>query len=95
MFPSLTEGFGLPPLEAMHFGKPVFLSRLTSLPEVGGEVAHYFDRFEGSEMRAVVQAGLASDGQIRRAAAITAHARQYSWARCANAYICWYQHILA
>ena len=39
VFPSLAEGFGLPPLEAMYFGAPVFLSRLTSLPEIGGSQA--------------------------------------------------------
>lgn len=41
--PSLAEGFGIPPIEAMSFGKPIFLSKLTSLPEIGGDVAFYFE----------------------------------------------------
>ncbi len=43
VFPSLYEGFGLPVLEAMAFGKPVLCSDVTSLPEVGGDAAIYFD----------------------------------------------------
>lgn len=48
--PSLAEGFGIPPIEAMAFGKPVFLSNFTSLPEIGGDVAFYFDDFEPQKM---------------------------------------------
>lgn len=95
LFPSLCEGFGLPPLEAMHFGKPVFLSRRTSLPEVGGAVAHYFDEpFDGAAMRRVVEAGLAADAAPGRAEAIAAHARQFSWTRCADAHIALYLTLL-
>jgi glycosyltransferase involved in cell wall biosynthesis len=43
VFPSLYEGFGIPVLEAMHFGKPVACSAVTSLPEVAGEAALFFD----------------------------------------------------
>ncbi len=45
LFPSLVEGFGLPVIEAMRFGKPVFISDKTSLPEIGGELAFYWNDF--------------------------------------------------
>ncbi|MFZ1305766.1 MAG: glycosyltransferase family 1 protein [Ferruginibacter sp.] len=50
MFPSIAEGFGAPPLEAMYFGKPVFASTHTSVPEVCGDAAYYFKSFEPSDM---------------------------------------------
>ena len=68
----------------MHFGKPVFLSRLTSLPEVGGDVAHYFDSFDGAAMRTVVEAGLAAHQQAGRAEALIQRARSFDWSRCAT-----------
>jgi glycosyltransferase involved in cell wall biosynthesis len=86
LFPSLAEGFGLPPVEAMCFGKPVFLSRLTSLPEVGGDAAYYFDDFDGAAMRRTVQAGLARHAGGQRAALAVAQAQRFSWPRCAEAY---------
>jgi glycosyltransferase involved in cell wall biosynthesis len=43
VFPSLSEGFGLPGLEAMAHGAPVVSSNATCLPEIYGDAAHYFD----------------------------------------------------
>jgi glycosyltransferase involved in cell wall biosynthesis len=43
IFPSLSEGFGLPGLEAMIHGAPVVSSNATCLPEIYGDAAHYFD----------------------------------------------------
>lgn len=60
--PSLAEGFGIPPVEAMYFGKPVFLSRLTSLPEIGGDLAFYFDNFSAEEMQTVYASGMQAYG---------------------------------
>ena len=94
IFPSLTEGFGLPPLEAMHFGKPVFLSRLTSLPEVGGDAAFYFDTFDGPAMRAVVQHGLSVAADPRHGARVRAHALGFSWRRCAERHLALYRELL-
>ena len=50
LFPSIAEGFGSPVVEAMFFGKPVFLSSEGSLPEIGGNAAYYFLSFEPSQM---------------------------------------------
>lgn len=56
--PSLAEGFGIPPVEAMHFGKPVFLSNLTSLPEIGGDLAFYFNDFSSDSMKRIYDEGI-------------------------------------
>jgi glycosyltransferase involved in cell wall biosynthesis len=85
LFPSLTEGFGLPPLEAMQFGTPVFLSDRTSLPEVGGTQAGYFSDFSAAAMRAVIEGELprlqASRDATRR------RAQSFTWDRCVAAYV--------
>jgi glycosyltransferase involved in cell wall biosynthesis len=90
LFPSLAEGFGLPVIEAMYFGKPVFLSRLTSLPEVGGTLANYFDDFSPQAMRRTVQAGLARYAEPGMPEAIRQWASRYNWDDCAQRYLARY-----
>ncbi len=94
LFPSFAEGFGLPPIECMQFGTPVFLSRLTSLPEIGGTVADYFDDFSPAAMRTVVERGLGRAQDPGRAAAIRAHAARFDADRAADAYLALYLRLL-
>ena len=94
LFPSLAEGFGLPPVEAMHFGKAVFLSRLTSLPEVGGDAAFYWDDFAPASMRRGIEESLLRHALPGHAAATHAHARTFTWQRCATAHVDLYRRTL-
>jgi glycosyltransferase involved in cell wall biosynthesis len=50
LFPSLYEGFGMPVLEAMAFGKVVLCSNVTSLPEIAGDAALFFDPRKPAEI---------------------------------------------
>lgn len=85
LFPSLSEGFGLPIIEAMQWGKPVFCSDRTSLPEIGSTHAFYFTDFEPESMAAVVKRGLAAfdaaaalaEQKYAAAYSYESHMRQY------------------
>jgi alpha-1,3-rhamnosyl/mannosyltransferase len=80
VFPSLYEGFGLPPLEAMRCGTPVICSGTSSLPEVVGEAALTFDPQDISDMANVMlkvdQSAQLREELIQRG---TEQARLFSW----------------
>lgn len=95
LFPSLCEGFGLPPIEAMKFGKPVFLSRLTSLPEIGGNVAFYWEDLSPLKMAEVLRDKLALyDSSIDYSERLIKSASRFDWDNCVNQYIKYYLEIL-
>lgn len=62
VFPSLYEGFGLPPLEAMICGAPVLTSHVSSLPEVCGEAAVYVDPLDTMDIRRGLERMIADAG---------------------------------
>ena len=95
LFPSLCEGFGLPPIEAMHFGKPVFLSTLTSLPEVGGELAYYWAELEPKAMAESFEKGIAHWQSAGSVPDVKAWASKFSWDACADAYMQLYLRLLS
>jgi glycosyltransferase involved in cell wall biosynthesis len=94
LFPSLTEGFGLPPIEAMYFGKPVFLSNKTCLPEIGGDLAFYWEQFDPQYMKDVLYKGLDRHRVQNMAPAIQEWAQRYSWNTCVDQYLRLYKDML-
>ena len=95
MLPSLAEGFGAPVVEAMKFGKPLFLSNLTSLPEIGGDVAFYFNNFEPNYMQEVFNNGLFEYQRNGLKDKIVSRANDFNWEKKALAYLKVYQSLLS
>jgi glycosyltransferase involved in cell wall biosynthesis len=93
VFPSLYEGFGLPPLEAMACGCPVACSIAASLPEVCGDAARYFGPDDPEEIAAAIEDVLAEPGKWRARGLL--HASGFTWERSAAAHEDVYRELLA
>jgi len=85
VFPSLSEGFGLPGLEAMTHGAPVVSSNATCLPEVYGNAAQYFDPLSVQDMEDAIN-NVLTDEKLRQKLIEAGHkqAAKYSWKRMAE-----------
>lgn len=93
-YPSLYEGFGLPVLEAMGLGCPVIASGVSSLPEVAGEAALYFDpRSESEIVSALDKVTANADLRTRLSEAGKVRALSFSWDACARGHMEYYQEI--
>ncbi|WP_103035918.1 glycosyltransferase family 4 protein [Castellaniella caeni] len=95
VYPSLYEGFGIPPLEAMAFGCPVACSNTSSIPEVVGNAASLFDPYDVASiadvMMSVIDDSVLQE-ELRRNGA--ARIQLFSWRRCARETLQVYQRIL-
>jgi glycosyltransferase involved in cell wall biosynthesis len=86
VYPSEYEGFGLPILEAMASGTLVLCSNTSSLPEVAGNAALYFDPCDTSSIRNALQyaATLSPEDKNALLEKASARARLFTWSRCAE-----------
>lgn len=94
IFPSHYEGFGLPPLEAMHCGCPVICSNNTSLTEVGGTAARFIDPTSpDSIVEAMLEVESAEDHTEMRKRSLH-QVKSFSWERTAHLTLELYQRVL-
>jgi glycosyltransferase involved in cell wall biosynthesis len=96
VFPSLYEGFGLPPLEAMAFGCPVIASSAASIPEVCGDAAAYFEPHDDAQLAGHIERLLSDPSERDR---LVARGRErlahHSWTACAREHLSAMAHTLA
>lgn len=91
-FPSLYEGFGIPPLEAFALNVPVCASNVSSIPEVVGDAAVLFDPYSVESM-AVAMAKVVNDPVLKMELVAKGKARlaTFSWEKCAQEHMEVYQ----
>jgi len=93
VFPSLYEGFGQPPLEALASGCPVAVSRVASLPEVCGDAVRYFDPAEPEQIAAAVAEALERPDELRQKG--IERAGNFTWERVAHEHEQVYRELIA
>lgn len=95
LFPSVAEGFGLPVVEAMSCGRPVFTTKAMSLPEVAGDCGIYWESLETRDMLETFQEGIDQvEANPDFSQQLIAHAQQFDWQKTATAYLELYNEII-
>ena len=95
VFPSLYEGFGLPPLEAMSHSCPVVSSNQASLPEVIGDAALYFDPYNQADMLSKLEFLFENEDYRQQLIARgLKRVNVFSWQKCARQTLEIYRKIL-
>ena len=85
IYPSLYEGFGLPPLEAMNYGCPVLASDKGSIPEICNDGAIYFDATSIDDMRAVMEESLNDTALLEKVKQLGAiNTKRYTWRKTSS-----------
>jgi len=84
-FPSLYEGFGLPPLEAMASGCPVAASDIGSIPEVCGEAAVFFDPLDAGAIADGILAAVSGTRELALSGLV--QVRGFTWERCRDVHV--------
>jgi alpha-1,3-rhamnosyl/mannosyltransferase len=85
VYPSVYEGFGFPPLEAMALGVPVIASHVTSIPEICSDAALLVDPWDPADLSRAISSML--EDKILRERYIKfglAHATEFKWQNCAQ-----------
>ena len=95
VYPSIYEGFGIPPLEAMAHGCPVVSSNTSSMPEVVAKAGEYFNPTSVDEMRHAIESVVYSDTRIAELKRLgSARLAHFSWPKCADQTRAVYQSLL-
>jgi glycosyltransferase involved in cell wall biosynthesis len=95
LFPSKFEGMGFPPVEAMRFGKPVFASTFSSIPEVSEDKAYYWENFDPDYMSKLFLEKMAEfNSDKNRPEILRKHSLKYLWDENASMYLSLFKQIL-
>ncbi len=95
IYPSLYEGFGIPLLEAMHYGSPIVASKASCFPEIAGDAALYFEPTSAEDLVLKIEK-IISDSETRSQLIKNGYERekQFGWDKCATHTYEFYKDIL-